>query len=586
MKGQGPFRRSSLVTALALLALLGFSGCRKNPPSSPQATFEPLGLEISGLPAKTPVTLYDSSGRLLLSYPPLPGENILLVFPWRPGETYRLEAGKISLHLRAPKTRPLAEVEVFAPLGSPGKRLLIFAGGTPGPREFVIFSPEACPEVGFLITSFVPRLRMRLPDSAKPLILSGEFARKFFRKRLCLSPGTTSRVVLELGHETLVFSFRREVFDLRGKVRLLSWRLPTEESGYSLRYRKEGLLVPPNPFFERLGYLLGLKARGFSRYTPFAYQTLVLKNLSGVPLNLVVRTEFLDPATGKPVPGFYPPRFGQEGHFQRPLTLVYLPPKGRSRVVLPIYLQGVSPGEYLLRVEVSLLGEKRPLLVQTRRIGVSRGGFFLAAGLLAILILGGLFALGVLFGLRRLLGLFTLRELSLVALAGAVAFGLDFLGGLLSNILYALLGPFNILVGGLVTEVIHYTVFTAVFLLVPRPGFAILSGLLQYLMGLSLFGGLRATDPFFLGSRLLVLEAFLCLFRTHSRPSGWRTPVALSLADALNTLASLIIHMTFYRLFFPGWYLWLSIVVKGFFYTLIGARIGVRLGRTLLAAER
>jgi len=167
-----------------------------------------------------------------------------------------------------------------------------------------------------------------------------------------------------------------------------------------------------------------------------------------------------------------------------------------------------------------------------------------------------------------------------------VAFGLDFLGGLLSNILYALLGPFNILVGGLVTEVIHYTVFTAVFLLVPRPGFAILSGLLHYLMGLVLFGGLRATDPFFLGSRLLVLEAFLCLFRTHSRPSGWRTPVALSLADALNTLASLIIHMTFYRLFFPGWYLWLSIVVKGFFYTLIGARIGVRLGRTLLAAER
>ena len=254
--------------------------------------------------------------------------------------------------------------------------------------------------------------------------------------------------------------------------------------------------------------------------------------------------------------------------------------------MLPIYVKEVPPGEYLARVAVYPLGEERPVLTETRRFGVSRGKPWLAAGLLAILLCGGLYSMAILGLLKPLLSGFGLRALTLVSLAGAVAFGLDFLGGLLSNILYALLGPFNILVGGLITEVVHYAVFTAVFVLIPRPGFATLSGLLHYLMGTVLFGGLRATDPFFVGFRLLTLETFLLLFRAYRRPSGGRTVLALGLADALNTLASLILHMTFYRLFFPVWYLWLSILVKGFLYTLFGAFLGARIGRHLRDMER
>jgi len=62
--------------------------------------------------------------------------------------------------------------------------------------------------------------------------------------------------------------------------------------------------------------------------------------------------------------------------------------------------------------------------------------------------------------------------------------------------------------------------------------------------------------------------------------------LALALADALNTAISLLLHMTFFRLFFPGWYIWLSVVVKGFFYTLIGAWLGVSVGQTLRRVER
>ena len=573
------------------LCLATLPSCRKPTEAPPRAAFVPLGLEVSGLLENTPVELYKASGKPVLLYPPLASSNVLLIFPWRPGAEYLLKAGGTALHLRAPERRPLAEVEVFAPLGSPGRRFYLYPGRPPEkPRHFVLPSRESCPEVGFLVTSYRPKLFVSLKEpSGREILrrkLSGEFDRVLLRRRLCLPEKTPRRFVLSAGNARLELAFERRELDLRGKVRLVSWRLPTEESGLSLRYRREGLLAVPNPLFERLGYALGIKARGFSRYEPFAFETLVLENLSGVPLNLIVRADFLDPESRKPVPGFYPPRFGMSGHVRKPLALIYLPPHGKARAVLPIYVKEVPPGEYLARVTVYPLGEEIPVLREARRFGVSRGKPWLAAGLLVILLCGGLYSVAVLGLLKPLLSGFGLRALALVSLAGAVAFGLDFLGGLLSNVLYALLGPFNILVGGLITEVVHYAVFTAVLVLVPRPGFATLSGLLHYLMGTVLFGGLRATDPFFVGFRLLTLEAFLLLFRAYRRPSGGRTVLALGLADALNTLASLILHMTFYRLFFPVWYLWLSILVKGFLYTLFGAFLGARVGRHLRGMER
>ncbi len=573
---------------LFIFTILGTAACEKHPNIQPHAIFGPLGIEVSGLPKKVPVKLYDSSGKLVLSYPPLPSHALLLIFPWKTGETYRLVAGKASFKLKSPDSYPVSEIEVFAPLGSPGKRLLIYnnKNKTTLSLRFVILSKDICPKIGFLITSFVSKLSVNFQSFNYRYVLNGEFDRLFLQHNVCLAPDIPKKIKINIGRKQLLLSFKRKNVDLKGQVRLISWHLPTEESGYSLRYRKDGILVVPNPLFEHLGYILGIKDKGYSRYTPFAYQTLVFKNLTGYSLNLLIKADFLDPKTGKPVSGFYPPRFGMSGHFKKPLALAYLPSYSKTKVVLPIYIRGISPGEYLAEVKVFPLGEKEPILVKTRRIGVTCGSPLLAAGLLTIIFIGIIYTSVILLRLKHIVSYFSLRELTLIALAGAVAFGLDFLGGLMSNILYALLGPFNILIGGLITEIIHYAVFTAVLILVPKPGFATLSGLLHYLMGLVLFGGLRATDPFFLGTRLFILEICLFLFQIYKKPLSWRTIIALSLADALHTVSSLVLHMTFYRLFFPDWYLWLSILIKGFLYTFIGAYLGVYMGKYLLEIER
>ncbi len=572
---------------LILIFLLLLSACKKEE-KSPTFTFSALGLEVSGLREKTPVRVFHE-GKLVLSYPAFPSRNVFLVFPWEPGGRYLVLCGKRKFWLTAPPQRPLAEVKIFAPLGSPGKRLVLFPGQKVE-EELVLFSRKECPEIGLLFTSNVKGLSLVLPAQKKAL--GGELSRYFYRQRICLKEGKPLPFTLRLEPEDqkpgveIVLRLKRKNFSLSREVKLLSWLFPTDETGYTLRVRREGLLVLPNPLFERLGYFLGLKAQGFSRYDPLAYETITLINTGPAPVNVLVKADFFEAETGKPATGFYPPRFGMAGHYRKPLALAYLPPGEKVKVVLPVYAHELKPGSYLARVSLFSFGEEEPFLVKERLIGVTRGSPLLSGALLLILLLGGGFSVLVFLRLKALLRRFSLRELTLLALAGAVAFGLDFLGGMLANVLYALLGPFNILVGGLITEVVHYMVFAALLVLVPRPGFATLKGLLHYLMGLVLFGGVRATDPFFLGFSLLTFELALLVFGAYRRPLSWRTVFSLALADAVNTASSLVLHMTFYRLFFPGWYLALDVVVKGFLYTLLGAWIGLRVGRHLGGFER
>ena len=574
-----------------LLLILFLGGCKKDPPQ-PEVIFSPLGLEVYNSAPKNSLKLRDSRGKLLLSYPALSSPNVLMIYPWKTGSFYQLKVGKKSFRIQAPLKRPLAEIEVFAPLGSPGERIFLAPGKTLF-RPLTVFSARDCFEVGFLITSFVPSLSIREEgplSGPEPRVLLGEMDRILMRKTLCLPGGEKQGFPLEFlapeGRGKISFSFRREFFDISQKISLKAWELPTDEYGLRLKVQKEGLLVLPNPFFEKLGYLLGLKNRGYSRYEPFAFESITLKNQSPVPVNLLLKADFLDPASRKPLREFYPPRFGMRGHYRKPLAFLFLPPFGEGKALLPIYAEGVKPGQYLARISVYLWGEKTPFLVKERLLGVTQGKTYLISGLILVLCGGMGYSLFILLRLKGLLHKFSLRELSLIALTGAVSFGLDFLGGVVSNILHLLLGPFNILAGGLITEIVHYTVFTAVFVLVPKPGFATLSGLLHYLMGLFLFGGVRATDPFFLGFSLLTLEAFLILFRSYQKPASLRTVWALSLADAINTVSSLILHMTFYRLFFPTWYLGLSVGIKGFLYTFGGCLLGLRVGKYLRKIER
>jgi len=270
--------------------------------------------------------------------------QLLLVFPWEPKTRYFLKSGPQKITLTSPETRPLAEVRVFAPLGAPGKGYLLFPEETK--KKLSFFARKECSEIGLLFTSYASSLELILPDGEKRP-LPQEFTRFFWRSEISLSKGEERELVFSLkGRDSVRFSLilRREAFDLAANLSFVSWRIPTDEFGYALRVRREGLLVLPNPFFERLTYFLGLKAQGYSRYAPFAYETIVLENKGPVAVNLLLKADILDPETKEPVKGFYPPRFGMRGHYRKPMALAYLPPGERVSVVLPIYADAIAPG--------------------------------------------------------------------------------------------------------------------------------------------------------------------------------------------------------------------------------------------------
>ncbi len=582
---------------LVFLSLCLVAGCEQTSEEQPTFVFKPWGIRIRNIPPTTPVKLYNSQGYLILSYPPFWGENETLIFKWRPGEEYRVQLGGKNYFLRAPEAPIKASLKLFVPLGQNPYTAYFYGNGHlrwTDPlhfegQEFVLVGEGPCFEVGFLFTSYFEG-PFSFSVGQREIILGQPFERHLEKKKLCFSVEEPARFE-KIGIQEKIFYFRFvwQRVDLSKAVSLVSWQVPTDAYGFVERHRLRDTLVVPNPFWERLARSLGIKAKGFSKFDPFAYETLVLENRLSAPVTLLLQADFLDPRTKKPVAGFYPKRFASHGEVKKPLALVDLPPRKRAKAVLPIFLdQTVSPGEYLARIEVYRFGSLKPLLVREKRIGVVRGNVALSAALLVVLCLGLGYSTYLILGLKSLIARFRLKELSLLALTGAVGFGFDFLGGIASNVLYAFLGPFNVLVGGLVTEVAHYLILTAVLYLVPRPGVVTLSGLITYLMGGFLFGGFRFTDPVFVGVRLLVLEFFLLVLGAYgpSRPRALRLVLALSLADATNTAISLLLHMTFYRLFFPGWFVTLSVGVKGFLYTLIGATFGVRLGKLLLRVER
>ncbi len=571
------------------------AGCQQADLTTPPVVkFDPLGIQVTSLEQPVPLRLYDSNKKLLLTYPPM-GREVFLFFNWQPAQTYTLQAGGKTLILQAPARRPYLEIQVSAPLGQKKRRL--FAPWDTQPAPFVLAGESHAMDVGILIRSHTDR-KVICRLNGRPFRLVGAFDSHFEVIHLKFGPHRTRlKVPLEIlspqidktDFLDLAFSFCKT--DFEGAVELVSWKFPTDPFGFTEASRLQGTLALPAPLWEHIGYAMGLKASGRSRFDPTSFQCLSLKNHLKAPITLLVKADFLDPSSRRPVPGFYPKQFGPTAGTKKIMAFVDLPPGSTAKAVLPVYVDStVAPGSYIQKITVVPMGQKKPLLVLEKEMGLMRGSDFFTIALTVIMVIAFGYALFVFFNFHRLLAKFNIRSLVLIALMGAVGFGLDFLGGMAANVLNALLGPFNILAGGLITEVFHYLILTSVLFLVPQWGTVTLSGIISYLMSGMMTGGFGILDILFVGSGLAYAEGMLYLSGITSsgeiRGRGLRLALALGLADAMMTASSLVLHYTFYRLFYPLWYVALAVIIKGFVYTFIGVQIGVPFGKTLRTMER
>ena len=574
---------------LALSFLFLISGCQRTP-KEVHFQFEPLGIRVIGRLFGNGISLYNKDGKLILSYPPM-GDDVILLFKWKPNKRYIVKIGNKKFYIKTPSKRPIAKLEITVPLGQiPQDFFLPYKI----PKEnFTFIGKPGTYKIGILFENLKSKPFLFSINNKKNKLV-GEFSNFFKTYNLTFKNIGQKRIINiyipELKKE-FKLRFLLKKCDKKHYIKLISWRLPTDAFGIVEGTRLEDTIVLPSAFWFKISYLFGLKDVGFSRFDPVAFQALKIKNCLSTPLSLLIQADFLDEHTLKPVPGLYPKQFGPTGGTKKVITFLQLPANKSSLAVLPIYVaQNVPSGEYLIRVKIHPFGYPNVVETFTKKMGILRGSSLITILLIFIITISLSYWVFLAFNIKKWFLSFNLRALVLIALMGAVGFGLDFLGGMFSNILHALLGPFNILVGGLITEVCHYLILTSILCLLPRIGTVSLSGLITYLMNGLIFGGFGILDILFVGSRLAYQEGLLYLLGVTRKQDvehhKLSLMLSLAIADSLMTATVLILYAVFYRLFYPLWYIVLAVIIKGFFYTLIGSRIGIMFGTRLTKMER
>ncbi len=582
-------RREKIPLLFLALSFFLISGCQKTP-KEVHFQFEPLGIRVIGRLFGNGISLYKNSGKLILTYPPM-GDDVLLIFKWKPNKRYIVKIGNKKFFIKTPNKRPIAKLEVTVPIGQIPQDF--FIPYKLPKKDFTFIGKPGTYKIGILLENL----------KTKPLLFSighqknklvGEFTNFFKTYDLNfkeINQKKTIDIYLPQLKKRIKLCFLLKETNKKHYIKLISWRLPTDAFGIVEGTRLEDTIVLPSPLWFKISYLFGLKDVGFSRFDPIAFQALEIKNCLSTPLSLLIQADFLDEHTRRPVPGLYPKQFGPTGGTKKVITFLQLPANKTSLAVLPIYVApNVAPGEYLIKVKIHPFGYPNISETFTKKMGILRGSSFITIFLFLIIIISISYWVFLAFNIKKWFLKFNLRALVLIALMGAVGFGLDFLGGMFSNILHALLGPFNILVGGLITEVCHYLILTSILCLIPRIGTVSLSGLITYLMSGIIFGGFGILDILFVGSRLAYQEGLLYLLGVTRKQDvehhKFSLMLSLAIADSLMTATVLILYAVFYRLFYPTWYIILAVIIKGFFYTLIGSRIGLMFGTRLIKMER
>jgi hypothetical protein len=387
----------------------------------------------------------------------------------------------------------------------------------------------------------------------------------------------------------------------RAALSLVEVRFPADPGGAADPTRPAGRITLPSGWWAGVLRTFGLGFRPQASDGPWSWQGVALANHSERAINVVVRSRILD-AAGQPAPAFRPRmRDGDDGS-GAVSVLLRVPPGEQAVAGLPVYvdetwLHSTVTTEQSWRrvVEVIPLGASAPLLTDTAPLYVSRGSTAASAGLLTALAaaVGGTVLL-LWRGRSWLTGART-SELMTIALFAAMGFLVSVAGRLIGVGVAAALGPFSVMLTGLIDDVLRYALLATLLTLLPRPGTAALAALTQWLLSGIALGSFGPSDLLFVTGRVLWLEGGLWLTGI-TRSRAWleehpvrrwlRLALALGGASAAANATGLILHVTLYRLFLADWYVAMVILGPGFLYVVLAVAVAVPLSDSLRRIQR
>lgn len=386
---------------------------------------------------------------------------------------------------------------------------------------------------------------------------------------------------------------------LRAELSVPRLQVPADARGEADISRPSDRITLPAAWWTRGLKALSLGTRARDPWAPWTWVGLDLANSGDAAQSLVVRLRLVDDQ-GRPVEALAPRArdgMSESGAVQ---VLVRVPAGSEARVALPVYvdeaaLQGAPIDRVHAELEVMALGLPEVLATRRHTLYVDRGNTWASLGLLGSL-LAATAGTGLLLARSRAwLQAARTSELLTIALFGSLSFLVGLVGRLLTMAFSTLLGPFAILVSGLVDDVLRTALIATLLCLLPRPGTLSLFVLTSWLLSGLALGSFSPSDLIFVGARVFWLEA-LAWGVGLTRGTAWldggafarfaRLSVALGGASVLTSAIGMVLSVTLYRLHLAGWYVGLMLALPGFLYVVAGVALAQPFSESLRRVRR
>ena len=610
----------------SLLLPIYIIGCTPKPDElqvSWEIAFFPLGANVQ-FEEQTPikqVQAFNSGGTMVaqVNFPTPPRQVEPLYFEWQEGETYRFEAtlsteSIIVQTLTAPRTYPRGSLELTIPYGTSrppdvrnlsqqDQKALILQGSEMTATVIVTngksptnFALEICLPSTLVITRMPEGWKTETTDIGTCVSTTGVFniASEVWYRELVLK---TSDVAMEFQNQsnTQVISAIVQIADVPEIVEKLSItaiKMPTDETGTADPRQREDTIYYQRPLFS------WFRKQETDPYVPVTYQTIQLYNQGNDTIHVVVSSINRYIKSGKAIPFLAPPDAVNAGT-DRSVSFASLPGNKLTIIPLPIYFhpQSAEVGKFEREIAVKIWGSDTTVLSATQplQVIVPNHHALFVSGLAVITSFIGLIIL--LRFHRQFFLRFTTKQLIVIALFGTTIFvAIVVPSTLFLNLIRAILGPFSVLVTGLVNETLYYALLTALLIYINgnpddntagdqsnsqysgTGGVILLVSLVRLLLGAVTFGLFTPMTIIFTGTSILLLETGFLIVRRRGL-LAWA--IVLGICDAIAVYVDFQLSILFYRLFFADWYILLRIIVEGFTYTFIGVLLGAKLGRGL-----
>ena len=503
--------------------------------------------------------------------------------PFPPGEVLTLRVqraeGLRESHATVPARAPDLSVRVEVPTGQGARPLL---GDLPVP----VFGGGQAQGTVTLLRRSPGRVTLRVGDAEEDL----SFARGGERVVRPLSVRDRPvEVEVRDGERLLRGTLRPQAITVDEALAFLvisASVFPADRQGRRDPAQRADRIALPASIWQRVLDRTGLGTRPRDAGTPLAFDAITLTNHGALGISVVVTSEVLG-ADGRPHPAFAARQRMATGDTPRVSLLVHVPAGATRVAALPVYVDPralPAAVEVTARTTITPLGSDAPLLDRTRPLRVTTASGLVSGGVMLLLV-GA--AAGWILLLSRLPA--WLREprtadLVTIAVFGMLTFTVSSATLVFGAGVAAALGPFAVLITGLIDDVVQVVLLATLVTLFPRPGAAALVVLVAGVMRGVALGGFGPTDVLFVPARVFWLEGALWLAGVP-RGRDWRDDGALARgarlfaglggAGLLSTFASVLGNMALFRLYYADWYVAAVVLGPGFLYALPACALAV-----------